>query len=196
MPLLSPKSYSKLYPVPSLLTLYYQYGVSLKGIDVTLPVLEAESQALKDDPNLLSFALTLSQVPLGEDSRQMLKRSSSGQSSSLWSFQALSSVVDTAASYVGLSHSSFSDPAERRRVVASEGYWKRELTALVDECGGKVPPLLLALGRVILSAGIRTEGIFRKAPKVSFSSYIRALNTDFGLVATFGATYRLALSPS
>lgn len=105
-------------------------------------------------------------------------------------------MVDTAASYVGLSRSSFSDPAERRRAFASEGYWKRDLTALVDECGGKVPPLLLSLGRVILSAGIHTEGIFRKAPKVSFSSYIRALNTDFGLVATFGVTYRLALSPS
>lgn len=104
-------------------------------------------------------------------------------------------MVDTAASYVGLSRSSFSDPAEGR-AFASEGYWKRDLTALVDECGGKVPPLLLSLGRVILSAGIHTEGIFRKAPKVSFSSYIRALNTDFGLVATFGATYRLALSPS
>ncbi|KIR63830.1 hypothetical protein I314_03236 [Cryptococcus bacillisporus CA1873] len=95
----------------------------------------------------------------------MLKRSSSDQSSSLWGFQALSSMVDTAASYVGLSRSSFSDPAERRRAFASEGYWKRDLTALVDECGGKVPPLLLSLGRVILSAGIHTEGIFRKAPK-------------------------------
>lgn len=105
-------------------------------------------------------------------------------------------MVDSAASYVGLSLSSLSDPAERRRAFASEGYWKRDLTALVDECGGKVPPLLLSLGRVILSAGIHAEGIFRKAPKVRFSSYIRPLNTDFCLVATFGATYRLALSPS
>ncbi|OXG44027.1 hypothetical protein C359_01133 [Cryptococcus neoformans Bt120] len=164
VPLLSPKSYSKLYPVPSLLALYYEHGVTLKGIDITLPVLEAESQALKDDPELLSFALTLSQVPLGEDSRPMFKRSSNSQSSSLWGFQALSSMVSTAASYVGLPRTSFNDAAERRRVVASEGYWKRDLTALVDECGGKVPPLLLSLGKVILSAGISTEGIFRRAP--------------------------------
>ncbi|EAL18012.1 hypothetical protein CNBK0330 [Cryptococcus deneoformans B-3501A] len=93
----------------------------------------------------------------------MFNRSSSSQSSSLWGLQALSSVVSTAASYVGLSRTSFNDSAERRRVVASEGYWKRDLTALVDECGGKVPPLLLTLSRVILSAGISTEGIFRRA---------------------------------
>lgn len=181
------------------MALYYEHGVTLKGIDITLPVLEAESQALKDDPDLLSFALTLSQVPLGEDSRPMFKRSSNSQSSSLWGFQALSSMVSTAASYVGLPRTSFNDAAERRRVVASEGYWKRDLTALVDECGGKVPPLLLSLGKVILSAGISTEGIFRRAPHVSFSfyiSYVRAYNTDFALVTPLGAPCRLTLAPS
>ncbi len=51
--------------------------------------------------------------------------------------------------------------------VHGQGYWDRSLDDLIYEFGGKVPPLLHELRRVILEECTETEGIFRRTSNVS-----------------------------
>ncbi|KAK8845315.1 hypothetical protein IAR55_006028 [Kwoniella newhampshirensis] len=160
LPFISPKSYPKLHPLPSLLSLYYTHSVPLKGTDVTLPVLQAEARALRHHTNLLpATAATAPTFP-----RPPLKKHDSDSSIASWGFQTLSSAVGTAASYLPFQGLAIEDETEPMAgdAQSTAGYWRRDTVKLVQECGGKVPPLLVELRKVILSECTTTEGVFRR----------------------------------
>ena len=54
--------------------------------------------------------------------------------------------------------------------LAGRGYWDRTAEDLVNDAGGKVPPLLQTLRDVLLAECTATEGIFRRTSNVSFKS--------------------------
>ncbi|WVW81631.1 hypothetical protein I302_103626 [Kwoniella bestiolae CBS 10118] len=158
-PFISPKSYSKLHPLPSLLSLHHTHGVSLKGIDISLPVLEAEARVLRDRPDIIPPTPSKE----GTSSAPKLKRMDSESSIASWGYQTISSAVETAASYLPLPRfgvDSYHRPALES--AGNKGYWGRDLDELTKECGGNVPPLLVELGKVILKECTTTEGVFRR----------------------------------
>ncbi|WVO17653.1 hypothetical protein L204_105350 [Cryptococcus depauperatus] len=170
LPFVSPKSYTKLYPVPSLLSLYYEHGVPLEGISITLPVLEAESQALKEHPELAKPTSKLrrsSQSGLekmtSRDSTKLRRLSGSESSMLSWSVSAFTSAVGSVASYIGLAHPHSQSAIGAGQTSKPQGYWKRSLEELMDEFGGRIPPLVVQICNVILQECIETEGVFRKS---------------------------------
>lgn len=80
MPLLSPKSYSKLHIVPSLMALA-RMNIPLRGIDLSPIVLKEEARVLHEDPN----AAPRQAVP---------------ESTLSWAYSGISSVWGTATSYL------------------------------------------------------------------------------------------------
>ncbi|WWC66983.1 uncharacterized protein I206_100890 [Kwoniella pini CBS 10737] len=141
VPFISPKSYSKLHPLPSLLSLYHTHGVSLKGIDISPSVLSTESRILKELPDLLP-------------AKPALKRMDSESSLASWGYHTISSAVETAASYLGMAQGHDLEKEDKR------GYWGRELDDLLRD---SIPPLLSDLRRVILGECVTTEGVFRRS---------------------------------
>ncbi|WWC57970.1 uncharacterized protein I303_100505 [Kwoniella dejecticola CBS 10117] len=165
-PFISPKSYSKLHPLPTLLSLHHTYGVSLRGIDISPSVLSTESRILKERPDLLP------PLSIKRDDRQAsgsvpaLKRMDSESSLASWGYHTISSAVETAASYLplplpqfGASSPSQCDPLSK----VAAGHWNRNLDELIAECGGNIPPLLVQLRKVILRECLGTEGVFRRS---------------------------------
>ncbi|ODN96949.1 hypothetical protein I350_07924 [Cryptococcus amylolentus CBS 6273] len=144
LPLLSPKSYSKLHPLPSLLALYYTHDVPLTGIDLSLAVLESEGRALRDHPELLECGPELLDVQ--RISSRDSNKSKYGKEGSDSYLSSISSTFSSAASYIGLSRlpsPTHSASSSRVGEAVVDGYWKRDLRGLVDECGGKVPPMVV-----------------------------------------------------
>lgn len=138
LPLLSPKAYAKLFQLSSVFELYRNHGVSLKGIELPVAVMEEEAR------------LRPKQTP--------------DASAATWG-SSIASALGTMGSYL-----SFVGLASSAGITASSnprGYWNRTVDELVDDCAGKVPPILDELRRVILAECVTTEGIFRRTPSVS-----------------------------
>ena len=153
LPFLSPKSYSKIQPVPTLLSLYLAQGVPLYGIAPTLEVLHEEARAMRARP----------------DSSRTSRRGPSPKADS--SGGTFASTLSAASSYLMMPRSGVTVPdPSLEGPKRGEGYWGRSLDDLVSEAGGKVPRLLDELSRVILGECTTTEGIFRRASNVSMRS--------------------------
>jgi hypothetical protein len=145
IPFLSPKSYSKLYPQQSLLSLYSSLSGTLKGIEITIPVLEEEARYLAEHPEL---------VPSSSKSKAYTtKRDISWRSS-----------IVSVGSYLNPYGQSSNDVKG-----GGQGYRGRNVEGLIKESEGKVPLLLEQLKEVILSECIETEGIFRRSSNVSYT---------------------------
>nr|XP_031863737.1 uncharacterized protein CI109_000989 [Kwoniella shandongensis]KAA5530809.1 hypothetical protein CI109_000989 [Kwoniella shandongensis] len=172
LPFLSPKSYPKLHPLPSLLSLHYTHSVSLKGIDVSLPVLEAEARILRSHPNIVP-----TRTPRAPAVRPSIKKHDSDSSIASWGYQTISSAVGTAASYLPIP--TFGFGAESNGMMddtaTAAGYWGRDVTSLVNDCGGRIPPLLVQLRKAILSECVRTEGVFRRGSNSELLSSLVAV---------------------
>lgn len=142
IPLLSPKSYSKLHPVPSLLALKQRHGVSLAGIDLTLPVLEEEARQLRENPP--------------------------GHTAASWT-EAISSGLSFASTYLPIPRFSTLSPNTEYAPpgVSGEGSWRRSPQDMVAACEGKTPKIISTLCQVILEHCAKTEGIFRRSSNVS-----------------------------
>ncbi|WVQ80980.1 hypothetical protein IAT38_003087 [Cryptococcus sp. DSM 104549] len=182
LPFVSPKSYSKLHPLPSLLSLYHAHHVPLKGIDISLPVLEAEARVLRDRPDLLPPLPDAPPRPAYPAARPPMNRAPSSESSlASWGYQTLTSAVGTAASYLpnigGFRSVNGEDGAEDGQAgsVVTAGYWRRDLASLVEECGGKVPPLFVELRKAILAECTRTEGVFRRSSNSHLQQTLTAI---------------------
>ncbi|ORY31981.1 hypothetical protein BCR39DRAFT_524925 [Naematelia encephala] len=154
LPFLSPKSYPKLHPLASLLQLPATYGVSLKGIDITLDVLKEESRVLRErlDKPERSNAPAYSEKP-------------SQDTDGSWGYGTISSMLGTAGSYLSLPRfgSDGSLPATTEAFIRGKGYWKRTAEAIMADFNGKTPKLLIDLSQVILHECTTTEGIFRRS---------------------------------
>ncbi|OCF43759.1 hypothetical protein I317_02363 [Kwoniella heveanensis CBS 569] len=162
-PFVSPKSYSKLHPLPSLLSLYHRYGVPLKGIDLTLAVLEAEARLLRERPDLIP---PLHGRASKTNARPKLAREASDSSLASWSYHALSSAMTTAVSYLPITQLGLSGPTDSANEglsVEARGYWGRSLQAILEENSGDLPPLLKDLRNIILAECTTEEGVFRRS---------------------------------
>jgi len=148
LPFISPKAYSKLYPLQSILSLHTPHGVSLQNIKVTLPVLEEEANHLAQQPGDTS-------TTAGERFPTNDRKDTSWASS-------LVSTVTLAGSYLNLIGSHIRDES-----TLAKGYWKRDLDSLISDFGGRIPPLFEELRKVILTECTSTEGIFRRSTQVS-----------------------------
>lgn len=137
LPLLSPKAYAKLFQLPTLLELYHNHGVSLKGVDLPLAVITEEARVRPKE--------SAANATWGSSIAYAL-----GTMGSYLSFPGLTATTSITAS---------SGPAR--------GYWDRDIDELVRECGGKVPPIFDELRQIILEECVATEGIFRLTPNVS-----------------------------
>ncbi|WVQ76476.1 hypothetical protein IAR50_006144 [Cryptococcus sp. DSM 104548] len=169
LPLLSPKSYPKLHPLPSLLALYHTHHVPLTGIDVSLGVLELEGKVLGDYSDVRRGAVRESRE--GKEA----KGSEGGY------FSSISSTLSSAVSYIGLSSPSPSPSSSNHKnipKVVAEGYWHRTPTSLVNECKGKLPPLVVYLSGAILEWCTGVEGVFRRS---SNSPYLHPLTALLAL---------------
>lgn len=142
IPLLSPKSYSKLHPVPSLLSLKQRHGVSLAGIDLTLPVLEEEARQLRENPP--------------------------GHTAASWT-EAISSGLSFASTYLPIPRFSISSPNTKFAPPGGleESSWRRSAEGMVAASEGKTPNIISTLCQVILEHCAKTEGIFRRSSNVS-----------------------------
>ncbi|WWC85640.1 uncharacterized protein L201_000506 [Kwoniella dendrophila CBS 6074] len=169
VPFISPKSYSKLHPVPCLISLYHEHGVSLHGIDLSLSALITEARTLQVNPGLLPPISTKKSL----DDRPPLKRVDSGSSLASWGYQTISSAVETAASYLPLPPFGFYE-TQGKLPTGNSGYWGRNVDELLQEYGGSLPPLLTELRKVILTECVSTEGVFRRS---SNSSLLPAIIT-------------------
>ncbi|WRT63479.1 uncharacterized protein IL334_000384 [Kwoniella shivajii] len=160
VPFVSPKSYAKLHPLPSLLSLYHIHAVPMKGIDVSLPVIEAEARMLRERPDLLPLV-----PPKNGFNAPPLRRGDSQTSLASWGYQTVSSAMGAAAAYLPFSplnqerseQSSKKTQADQRR-----GYWGRKAEDVLHDCGESIPPLLIEMRKVILRECINTEGVFRR----------------------------------
>ncbi|WWC97213.1 hypothetical protein V866_004092 [Kwoniella sp. B9012] len=169
IPFVSPKSYSKLHPLPSLLSLYHTHKVPLKGIDISVAVLEAEARILKERPDIIPLAPPTRGRHVGAEDVPKLKRIDSESSIASWGYQTISSAMETAASYLPIPHFGIGSYDNQQNLMSSrnEGYWGRDLDDLIGagegNSSGRVPPLLVDLGKVILQECITTEGVFRRS---------------------------------
>ncbi|OCF59805.1 hypothetical protein L486_02478 [Kwoniella mangroviensis CBS 10435] len=168
IPFISPKSYSKLHPLPSLLSLYHAHKVPLKGIDISLSVVEAESRVLKERPDIIPPTPPTRGKNVGTEAVPTLKRIDSESSLASWGYQTISSAMETAASYLPIPHFGLGsyDNQQSPLVSGNKGYWGRDLDDLIRAAEGNVnggiPSLLVDLGKAILQECIRTEGVFRR----------------------------------
>ncbi|WVQ93915.1 hypothetical protein IAU59_000993 [Kwoniella sp. CBS 9459] len=175
IPFISPKSYAKLHPLPSLLSLYHTYHAPLKGIDLTISALEAEAKVLRERPNLIPPLHGRSSKP---DVRPKLEREASDSSLASWSYHALSSALTTAASYLPVTQlglAASEEQASATNLTEAKGYWGRDLQTLLDENNGDVPPLLKSLRSVILAECTATEGVFRRSSNSPLFTPLAAL---------------------
>ncbi|WVR03411.1 hypothetical protein IAU60_000402 [Kwoniella sp. DSM 27419] len=175
IPFISPKSYSKLHPLTSILSLYYDHRVPLKGIDLTLEAIEEEARILADRPELVPGPARSSPSIRGAViTRPKLDRQTSDASLAGWSYQALSSAVSTAASYLplpqlglGAQHApSESSEKDHAGGDCARGCWGRALGDLMQESGtrpSRIPRLLDELRKAILAECTQTEGVFRRS---------------------------------
>jgi hypothetical protein len=141
LPLLSPKAYTKLFQLPSLFDLHGTYGVDLNGISLPLAVIEEEARVRPSQhPNHASSAAT-------------------------WG-SSIAYALGTMGSYL-----SIPGLTSTKSITTSDGpargYWDRSIEDLVDDSGGKIPPIFDELREVIISQCVTTEGIFRLTPNVS-----------------------------
>lgn len=130
--MMSPKAYAKLFVVPSLAELT-QHGVSLRGIDLSIPTLLEEAAARQEAPPATPAAGAIQ-----------------------WGLSALTSAVGAATSYLqGTAGGSKAD------LGPIDPYWGQEIDDIVSEAGG-VPRVIEDLGRAIYTECTDTEGIFRR----------------------------------
>jgi hypothetical protein len=159
LPFLSPKSFHKLHPLPSLIALYHTHHVPLRGLEPTPEVLLEESRVLRERPDLHPVASRR------EAWRDEAHRAHRGDAS--WT-GTVRGVVGAAGSYLTLPR--WGGPLElEKEVQGRRGYWGRSAEELVSEANGKVPKLLVDLRKAILGQGTTAEGVFRRTSNVSTS---------------------------
>ncbi|KAK4685204.1 hypothetical protein P7C73_g4952, partial [Tremellales sp. Uapishka_1] len=131
-PFLSPKSFSKLHTLPSLLSLG-AYSVPLTGIELSLADLSEEARTSRAHPAISPLNPT-------------------------WG-STISSTLGTMSSYLPIPR--FSDEPILRK-ERSGGYFGRTADEVIEESSGEIPKLLKDLRRVILEESAEVEGVFRR----------------------------------
>lgn len=151
LPLLSPKAYNKLFQVPSFFELHHTHSINLNGVKLPLAVIE-------------------------EEVRIRPKQTPTTNASATWG-SSIAYALGTMGSYLlipGMSSTSSITASER----PARGYWKRSVEDLVEEAGGKVPPIFDELRGVIMNQCVTTEGVFRLTPNVSLSKRLLKQGLD------------------
>lgn len=175
LPFLSPKSFHKLHPLPSLLTLYHTHHVPLRGLEPTPEVLLEESRILRERPDLHPVASRR------EAWRDEARHAQRGDAS--WT-GTVRGMVGAAGSYLTLPR--WGGPLELEKEVQVQGrrgYWGRSVEELVSEGNGKMPKLLVDLRKAILGQCTAAEGVFRRTSNVS-PSHICCSSVSVPLIGT------------
>jgi hypothetical protein len=154
LPLISPKTYGKLYPILSLVALPRTHGVSLRGFDLSLHDLREEALFLRENPNLPPQR-GLNAIPTISYNKG-------------WT-ESITSTLSAASSYVILPWTTGGNQDQSFRSEKQSGYWNRDINELMEEHKGKVPPLITELRSVILTDCTNTEGVFRRSSNVSLT---------------------------
>lgn len=152
LPLVSPKSYPKLHPLPLLLSLARDYGVSLSGVSIPMSVLHEEARWMKCRPDL---RLERSSYPLPGE-KEVDTESWSGTISSTFTY---------ATSYLPFLRSQ-ADIPDVDAGSHNNGLWGRRIEDIMDESAGQIPAALTDLGQAITKHCTQTEGIFRRSSNV------------------------------
>lgn len=166
LPLVSPKSYSKVHIVPSLVALTH-FNVSLRGMDLPLSTLTEEARVLHENPdaarrssitNAAGRRASITPLPRSPSPRPSPPPAPEGIA---WgTLSALTSVLGTATSWLhpGVAEALSDKPQQR--------YWAREIDDIVVENHGHVPRIVGAIGSAVLTYSTGTEGIFRRSANV------------------------------
>lgn len=189
IPFVSLKAYNKFYPLQSIFQLHSKYGVSLKGMSLTMAVIHEESRVITAHPDLIPKPKpkpkpklnSTASSPTAKGKAKTLDFESTGEVEGGWGLT--STIYGTVRSFLSYPYASGSSSTTLSRSTISsdshsglgsvyledeeaEGYWHRSAEDLLFEGGGRVP-LVDELCAAILQECGGTEGIFRRTSNVS-----------------------------